>query len=99
MGGLRISNEVILAKTETTYGTDPTPVVASNSILIRNPNLSSEGLRMNERAAIRASLGQLQDVFGGTLARLTFECEVKGSGAAGTAPEAAMDQATRWPMK
>jgi hypothetical protein len=87
MGGLRISNEVILAKTEVTYNTDPVPVVGTNAILIRNANLSSEGLRMNDRGAIRASIGQLQQVYGGQLKRLTFECEVKGSGAAGTAPE------------
>jgi hypothetical protein len=87
MGGLRISNEVILAKTESSYGVDPTPVVATNSILIRNANLTLEGLRMNDRAAIRGSIGQLQKVYGGALARITFECEVKGSGTAGTAPE------------
>ncbi len=87
MGGLRISNEVILAKTEVTYNTDPTPVVGTNAVLIRNANLTSEGLRMNDRAAIRASIGQLQQIYGGQLKRITFECEVKGSGAAGTAPE------------
>jgi hypothetical protein len=87
MGGLRISNECILAKTETTYGTDSVPVVGTNAILVRNPSLQSEGLRMNERGAVRQSIGQLQKIFGGRLARITFECEVKGSGAAGTAPE------------
>jgi hypothetical protein len=87
MGGLRISNEVILAKTEVTYNTDPVPVVGTNAMLIRNANLSSEGLRMADRGAIRASIGQLQSIYGGQLKRLTFECEVKGSGAAGTAPE------------
>jgi hypothetical protein len=87
MGGLRISNEVILAKTESSYGLDPTPVVATNSILVRNVSMSAEGLRMNARAAIRGSIGQLQDVWGGQLARITFEVEMKGSGTAGTAPE------------
>jgi hypothetical protein len=87
MGGLRISNEVLLAKTETTYGTDSVPVVGTNAILIRNAQLSSEGLRMPARGAIRASIGQLQTPYGGQLKRLTFECEVKGSGTAGTAPE------------
>jgi hypothetical protein len=86
MGGLRVSNEVLYAKTEVTYGTDPTPTT-TDAILIRNPQLRSEGLRMNDRAAVRASLGQLQAIYGGTLKRLTFECEVKGSGTAGTAPE------------
>lgn len=89
MGGLRISNEVILAKTEVTYNTDPTPVAATDAILIRNADMSSEGLRMNDRGAIRASIGQLQMVYGGQLKRLKFECEVKGSGAAGTRPEIA----------
>jgi len=87
MGGLRKSNDVLLFKTETTYGTDPTPTAGSNAILVRDVQLSSEGLRMNDRAAIRGSIGQLQKVYGGMLKRITFECEVKGSGAAGTAPE------------
>lgn len=87
MGGLRISNEVIFAKTEVTYGTDPTPVEGTNAVLVRNVQLSSEGLRMTDRGAIRASIGQLQKIYGGQLKRISFECEVKGSGAAGTAPE------------
>lgn len=87
MGGLRVSNEVILAETEVTYNTDPTPSASTNAILVRNVQLSSEGLRMNDRAAVRAGLGQLQRIYGGTLKRIRFECEVKGSGAAGTAPE------------
>ncbi len=87
MGGLRISNEVIFAKIETTVGTDSVPVAATNAILVRNPKLSPEGLRMPDREAIRASVGQLQTPYGGQLKRITFECEGKGSGAAGTAPE------------
>lgn len=87
MGGLRVSNEVILARTESSYGVDPTPGASTHAVLIRNANLATEGLRLTNRAAIRGSIGQLQGVFGGTLARLEFECEVKGSGAAGTAPE------------
>ena len=87
MSGGRVSNEVILAKTETTYGTDPTPTAGTNAVLVRNPSWAQEGLRMNERGAIRSSIGKLQKVYGGELRRITFECEVKGSGAAGTAPE------------
>jgi|SRR5882672_1208732 len=87
MGGLRLSNEVILAKTETTYNTDAVPVAGTNAILVRNVDMKPEGLRMVDREAIRGSLGQLQKIYGGQLKRITFECEVKGSGAAGTAPE------------
>lgn len=89
MGGLRVKNEVILLKTETTYGTDSVPAAATDALLVRTPslNLAAEGLRMVAREALRGSLGQLQKIFGGRLARLDFECEVKGSGTAGTKPE------------
>jgi Phage tail tube protein len=87
MGNLRVSNEVILAKVETTYNTDAAPVVATNAVLVQNPTMSSEGLRMNERNVISANINQQQQIYGGTLARLSFSVELKGSGAAGTAPE------------
>lgn len=82
-----INREVILAKTEVTYGTDSVPVEADDAMLVENISWSNEGLRMNERPAVRASLGQLQQVFGGTLRTMTFDVELKGSGAAGTPPE------------
>jgi len=88
MGNLRISNEVILAKIETTYNTDPVPTAGTNAVLVQNVGFSLEGLRMNDRPAVRANIGKLQQVFGGKLAKLTFDVEVKGSGTAGTAPEA-----------
>jgi hypothetical protein len=87
MGSLRVKNEVILAKIESVYNTDPVPVAATNAVLVRNLSPASEGLRMNDRAAIRGSLGTLQYVFGGKLQKLSFEIEAKGSGTAGTAPE------------
>ena len=65
MGNLRVSNDVILAKIESTYNTDPTPAVGTNAILVNGtPNFSAEGLRMNERAAIRAHALQLLDTLG-----------------------------------
>lgn len=84
--GLRLSNEVVYFKTESTYNTDPTPTT-SDAILVRNVNVTAEGLRMNDRGAVRAGIGKLQAVYGGQLKRITFEAEVKGSGSAGTAPE------------
>lgn len=87
MGGLRASNEVILAKLETVYNTDPVPVVGTNAILVRNLTYATAGLRMIDRGAIRASLGDLQKIYGGELRKIGFQVEVKGSGTAGTAPE------------
>lgn len=89
MGNLRLSNDVILAKTEVTYNTDPTPTVGANAILVQNISFAPEGLRMNDRPAIRSNIGKLQQIFGGQLGRASFEVEVKGSGTAGTVPEVA----------
>ena len=77
----------ILAKIEVSYNTDPSPVPASDAILVENPQVADEGTRMNERPAARSSLGQLKHIYGGKLKTITFDAELKGSGTAGTAPE------------
>lgn len=83
-----ISNEVLLAKIETTYGTDPTPAANTDAVLCRGAvQFGFDRLRMAERPAVRASLGKLQQIYGGSLRAVRVECEVKGSGTAGTAPE------------
>lgn len=87
MGNLRVSNEVILAKVETVYNTDPTPTPSANAVLVQNVVPKVSGLRMVARPAIRANLNNVQSVYGGQLHELSFDCEIKGSGAAGTAPE------------
>jgi len=82
-----VNREVLLAKIEGTYGFDPVPVPASDSILVSALNWNNEGARMNERPAARSSLAPLQHIFGGTLRSISFDAEIKGSGVAGTAPE------------
>jgi hypothetical protein len=42
---------------------------------------------MAERPAVRASLAPHKSLFAGSLLSVTFDAEIKGSGAAGTAPE------------
>jgi len=81
-----VRKRVITAKVESTYNTDPTPA-ATDAILVEDLNWSLEGLRMIERPAIRSSLGELQQVYGGSLMSVTFNAEVKNSGSAGTPPE------------
>lgn len=81
------NQEVILAKVETTYGVDAVPDPGTDAKLIENLAWSNEGLRMNERPAVRASFGKLKQIYGGSLRTITFDVEIKGSGAAGTPPE------------
>jgi Phage tail tube protein len=78
---------VLLAKVEGTYGTDSVPVAATNAVLVENLAFGYEGTRMAERAPVRPSLGKVKPIFAGQLGQLTFDVELKGSGAAGTAPE------------
>ena len=79
--------EVILAKVETTYNTDPTPAAATDAVLVENPSLSFEGLRMHDRVAVKPTLGPKQGVYGGHLASLSFDVEVRGSGTVDSPPD------------
>lgn len=82
-----INRRVLLLAIESTYRTDAVPVAATDAILVQNLTWGFEGLRMNDRPAVRASIAQLQRIYGGTLKTVTFDVEVKGSGTAGTPPE------------
>lgn len=77
-----VRREVILAKVETTYNTDPTPTAADNAILVEEPSWSHEGARMVDRPAVRQTMGMLQQVYGGSLKQVTFTVELKGPGSA-----------------
>jgi hypothetical protein len=84
------TREVLLAKIESTYNTDPTPVAATDSVQVEDLSFSFEGARMNERPATRPSLGKLQSAYGGSLMQVSFSAELRGPGsayAASTRPE------------
>lgn len=77
-----VKREVILAKVESAYNTDPTPDGTSNAILVEEPAWSHEGLRMTDRNPVRSSLAPLKSIYGGNLKQIKFSAEVKGPGAA-----------------
>lgn len=77
---------LLLAKIEVTYGTDPTPVPASDSILVMNLVVSVPSDKL-DRPVVRPSLSQIPHLIGKKHVEITFETELKGSGTAGTAPE------------
>lgn len=87
MSKLLIRRKVLLFKVESTYGTDPTPAASTDAVLCEGLTWANDGLKMIERPAVRPSLGTLRQVYGGRMVSITFTAEVKGSGAAGTAPE------------
>lgn len=76
----------ILAKTETTYGVDPTPTGAANAILIRNLNVTPLNAEVVSRDLVRQYLGNSEQLIASKHVQLDFEVEMAGSGVAGTAP-------------
>jgi hypothetical protein len=77
---------VILAKIETTYGTDPTPTGTLNAVLVRNLSITPQASSLVSRDVIRPYLGNYESFQADTHVELEFEVEAAGSGAAGTAP-------------
>jgi hypothetical protein len=77
---------LLLAKTEVTYGTDPTPTGAANAILVRNLEITPLQADLVSRDLVRPYLGNYETLLAQTRVEVTFEVELAGSGTAGTAP-------------
>ena len=81
-----VRNSAILAKTETTYGTDPTPTGAANAILVSNLSITPLNAQNVSRDLIRGYFGGSEQLVGNAYVECKFDVELSGSGAAGTAP-------------
>lgn len=76
----------ILAKTEVSYGTDPTPTGVANAILVKNLNITPLNAELVSRDLIRPYLGASEQLLASSYISVEFEVEMAGSGTAGTAP-------------
>jgi hypothetical protein len=81
-----VRNSAILAKTETTYGTDPTPTGSANAILVSNLTITPLVSQNVSRDLIRGYFGGSEQLVGTSYVQCTFDVELSGSGTAGTAP-------------
>lgn len=79
--------KLILAKVETTYGTDSTPTGAANAILTRNLSITPLAGDVVGRNLDSGNLGNELQIQVGQYVTVEFEVEVAGGGAAGTAPK------------
>ncbi len=77
---------LILAKSEATYGVDSTPTGAANAILVRNLEITPLQADTVSRDLIRPYLGTSDQLLAQTRVEVSFEVELAGAGAAGTAP-------------
>lgn len=81
-----IRNTAILAKTEVTYGVDPTPTGGANAILISNASFDVNYKNV-PRDVVRGYLGGSEELAGERSVAIGFDVELSGSGDAGlTAP-------------
>lgn len=78
-------NTTILAKIESTYGTDSVPTNSANAVLVSNASVTSNFNTVN-RDLLRGYLGGSEQLAGTESVELSFDVELAGSGTAGTAP-------------
>lgn len=78
---------VVVAKIETTYGTDSAPTGAANAIVVSNLDITPMEAELIDRDVLRPYLGSNEQILAARYVKMTFDVEVAGSGAAGTAPK------------
>jgi hypothetical protein len=76
---------LILAKTESTYGTDSTPA-GTDAVLVRSLEVTPLESDVVSRDLIRPYLGNSDQLLANSRVLCSFEVELAGSGTAGTAP-------------
>lgn len=84
-GGLLRRQRQVAAKVETTEGTAISLAAADANCLVYDPTVVDD-VPMFKRNPARASLSPLIDIPGLRTRKISFKCEIKGSGAIGTAP-------------
>jgi len=81
-----VGQQQIRIKVETTYNTDSTPA-ATDALVVSNFAWKFAEARLAERAISTGTKLGAPSIYAGALVEVTFEAELKGSGAAGTAPD------------
>jgi len=77
---------VILAKIESTYGTDPTPTGAANAIQVSNLSINQLNAQNVPRDLVKGWIGADAHLVGTKYKECSFDVELQSSGTAGTAP-------------
>jgi hypothetical protein len=82
-----IRNTLILAKIETTVGTDAAPAGATDAVLVSNVSITPLNATNVPRNFVRPYFGASPELVGVADIRCSFEVELAGSGTAGTAAQ------------
>lgn len=82
-----IFERLVMCKAETTKGTDSTPVAANDSLRVQDAQLTINTKNV-DRPSVKPTMGNLPHVISADASvQLQLTVELKGSGAAGTAPD------------
>lgn len=81
-----IRNTAILAKIETTSGTDAVPTGGANALLVSDLSITPLDAQNVDRALVRPYFGGSEQLVATAFLRCAFTVELAGSGAAATAP-------------
>lgn len=84
--GRNTRQQVILAKVETTIGTDAVPTGAANAVLVSGLEITPVEATNVDRAIQWAWFGASEQLQGSVQKKITFEVELQNGGTAGTAP-------------
>ena len=82
-----IRNTVILAKQETTIGTDAVPTGASDAVLVSAMSITPLDAQNVDRDLVRGYFGSSEQLVATASVKVSFSVELAGSGAAATAPQ------------
>lgn len=80
-----IKNSLLLAKVESSYGVDPTPTAADNSLEVIDLSVKPVFEKI-DREIVFSSLSKKPSLRGIRYVEITFKAELHGSGTPGTAP-------------
>lgn len=81
-----VRNTAILAKVETTYGTDASPTGTANAMLVSNLSINPLNAGNVDRDNIRSYFGANEQLVGTAYVECGFDVELVGRGTAGVAP-------------
>lgn len=82
-----IRNTVILAKQETTIGTDAVPTGASDAVLVSSMSITPLDAQNVDRDLVRGYFGSSEQLVATACVKVSFSVELAGSGTAATAPQ------------
>ena len=80
-----VRNRILLAKLESTPGSDSNPVVGSNAVETKSPIVINWNANVLNRDNIRGNISAMPPVIGQRWAEINFQVELRGSGSVGVA--------------